>query len=245
MTRFLSLSFLLIPCVSVGQPSALLLNRIPYTQIRDSGAGKPLLDTRSALEAVDPLPEFQIPKQLPAEFSTNPRHREFLALFEQARLHLREDRPDEAARILEEAVLHLPEEINLRVSLADSLYAAGRHADAVREYETVIERVPLHFQSLNNLGWLLATVKDPNIHDPERALDLAVRARLIHPDSHHMWSTLSQALYELGDYTAAEKAITQALQLAQKGGLGTSMIAGYLLHRDRCVLAREATSLLE
>jgi tetratricopeptide (TPR) repeat protein len=223
----------------------LLLNRLPYVPEPTGESRPPMLNSAYALQALEPLPNFNLPQQLPVEFLADAGQRKVITLFTQASERISEGKPEEAIPFLEQAVALNPNEGNLRVSLGDSYYAADRYVDAMREYENVLESSPFHFQCLNNLGWLLATVSDSALRDPQRAMELAERARLIRPNSHHMWSTLSQAQYELGLYPEAEQSIVNALRLAQQNRVPTSVVTGYLLHRDRCVLAREATSLLE
>lgn len=239
----LCLAFL--PLLIHAQQSRALLNRLPYIQERRPDSPPPLLNPASALEILEPLPQLDLPRQLPPEFISDPDQRQLMEWFAEASAQLSEGNADKAIELLEQEVQLRPDDVNIRVSYADSLYAAERYREAQQQYEMVLRDAPFHFQSLNNLGWLLATVSDPGMKDPETALELAGRARLIRPNSHHMWSTLSQATYELGRYSEAEAAIANALRLAQQTGVNARVLAGYVIHRDRCILAREATSLLE
>lgn len=245
MKSFPLLLLLTFSCVVSAQPGPLLLNRLPYIPEQKASARAPMLNPASALAGLEPLPEFGFPQQLPAEFATDAAQRDLVARLTAANQALAEGNSDQAVVLLQQAVERHPEEIVLRVSLADSLYASDRLAEAKAEYEAVIEEIPFHFQGLNNLAWLLATADNPELRDPERSIVLSRRAWLIQPNSHHMWSTLSQAQFELGRYGEAEVSIRNAIQLAQQTGSSYRVITRYLLHRDRCLLAREATSLLE
>lgn len=242
MNRLFSLLLLLCSSLAYAQQSPFLLNRLPY---RTTQTSIPRLDANDALSVLTPLPDFNIPQQLPIEFSSDAKLRESIRLFTQANQQLIEGNSEAATDLIRQALELNPSEIAIQVALADSLYATGLLVEAKQIYTKVLEQVPFHFQSLNNLGWLLATAEDPSIQDPTRALLLAQRARLIRPNSHHVWSTISQAQYELGKYAEAQNAIQNAMQIGQRIGVNVNVFAQYMLQLDRCRLAREATSLLQ
>jgi len=230
--------------VSLAQQSPFLLNRLPYVS-EESSSEKPMLNTASVLSGLEPLPDFNLPQQLPYEFSASAEQKEIIDLLSRASQHLAENNPEQAVTLLRQALELQPEEVNLQVSLADGLYAADQVKEAKNMYENVVEASPLHFQALNNLGWLLTTASDPDLKNPDKALRLASQAKLIRPNSHHVWSTISQVQFDKRNFAEAERSINRAIRLAQRTGVTYRVLAGYLIHRDRCVLAREATSLLE
>jgi len=138
-----------------------------------------------------------------------------------------------------------PDVIPVRVAYADSLFSQKAYTESEAEYRKVLERVPLHFQALNNLAWMYSTSPLPEQQKPETSLVLASRARILLPNSHHVWSTLSMAHFQLGQYPEALRNAQVALQLAERTRANPTTLLTYLLHLDKCRLAVEATSILE
>lgn len=222
-----------------------LLGRLPYRPSEPAVPRNPLLDTRSALQAMDPLPEFDIPRELPAEFRFSEAEQARMDMLREANRHLSEGSPEKAVDIYREFLAIHPDEIQVRVAYADSLFAMDKHKAAERQYLEVLRHYPMHFQALNNLAWMYASVRDPDIHQPERALELARRAKVNFINSHHVWSTLSQAHYELGMYAKGAQSARNAIQLAEQSRASTRILVNYLMQHDKCRVALEATSLLE
>ncbi|WFB35920.1 tetratricopeptide repeat protein [Kiritimatiellota bacterium B12222] len=220
-----------------------ILNQLPYVPERVAPS-EGMLDVQAALQGLDPLPAFGIPQQLPLEFVVSPVRRELIAQSQKANVFMMEGKPEKSVEIFKEILAERPEESGIRVALADSLYAMGNHAEAAVEYRAVLETNPMNFQCLNNLAWLLATTSDLQIKDVDAALEYAQDAKVIQPTSHHLWSTLSQIYYELGRYGEAERAINNALVIAQQSQVNLEVVVSYLVQRDRSALALQATSLL-
>ena len=84
----------------------------------------------------------------------------------------------------------------------------------------LIEEFPENFQLLNNLAWLYATAEDPSIRDGKKAVEIAQKAMILNPTDHHVWSTLSEAYYILGEYEKSYRAITHMASLATSYGKG-------------------------
>ena len=57
-----------------------------------------------------------------------------------------------------------------------ALLEQGRVADTIQQYRRAVEADPTFLTALNNLAWLLATLPDPALRNPEAALQLARRA---------------------------------------------------------------------
>ena len=87
---------------------------------------------------------------------------------------------------------------------------------------SLLEEYPDDFTLLNNLAWVYATADDPTIRNGQKALKLAQEAMLIAPNDYHIWSTLSEAHYVLGDYEKAFRAIEHMSRLAIRYGKGIS-----------------------
>lgn len=146
----------------------------------------------------------------------------------------RAGRRDEAIQLREE-VLALPldkirsedwefREATARRLIADYV-AVGRHAEAVKRHEDLLE---LHESSpdsddrttalhRNNLAWHLATCPDPALRDPARAVSLATQAVELSPTSGTYWNTLGAAQYRAGNCTASLDAFGKSMELRDGG----------------------------
>lgn len=246
MKNFLISSLFLFSLPAMAQaPRESLLSQIPYLPEDSGKVSTAFLNVQDALLALDPLPDFQIPQRLPNEFLLTARGWEMMALSQEANRFLLAGEPEKAVQIFQETLEKWPEELGLRVALADSLYAMGALKEAETAYKTVLESIPMHFQCLNNLAWLYATAKEPGMKNLDAAMELAMKAKVVQPQSHHLWSTLSQIYYDQGKYAEAENAINNALLLAQQSQVNLEVVVSYLIQRDRSMIARQATSLLE
>ncbi len=243
-----SLSLLALFVVShlqAQQAPTSLIAQVPYVEELKGKAPVALLNVPEILQSLEPLPDFEIPQQLPNEFILTDLGRHLMQKSREANEYLLEGQPEKAVMIFTETLEKWPNELGIRVALADSLYAMGSHQAAIREYQAVLEKVPLHFQCLNNLAWLYATTNEPGLRDLESAARLAEVAKVVQPRSHHLWSTLSQIHFENGDYAEAEQAIGNALLIVQQMQVNLEVVVSYLIQRDRCTLALQATSLLD
>ncbi|MEX2607087.1 MAG: tetratricopeptide repeat protein [Kiritimatiellia bacterium] len=242
----LHLLLLAASALTLAQQPQSILNQIPYRpDPSDQPVNIPLLDTNHILLDLEPLPAFEIPAQVPPEFQYTREQQALLRKFQEAHQLLQQGKAESAVEIFKQTLALNPEELNIHVALADSYYAAGAYTKAVEHYQFVLNRDPLHFQSLNNLAWLLSSVDNPELRNLEQARVLGERARLIRPNSHHVWSTLAQVYMHTDKYAEAEQAITNALTIAQQTRVSLKVVVNYLLQRDRARVAHEATSILE
>jgi tetratricopeptide (TPR) repeat protein len=101
-------------------------------------------------------------------------------------------------------------------NLAQLLRHHRRVKEAVRHYEKAAEHQPQPVLALTNLAWVLATCPDASIRDPKRALELATRADQL-AQGHDLLAkrSLAVALAATGDFEAALKAATSALEAAR------------------------------
>ena len=83
---------------------------------------------------------------------------------------------------------------------------------AVDAYDKALYWNPDHADTLNNLAWLLVTMKDTTLHNPERALTLAQNAIQIE-QAPHIWDTLAQCLFVNGRIEEAIEAEEKALAM--------------------------------
>ncbi|MCC5845305.1 MAG: tetratricopeptide repeat protein [Verrucomicrobia bacterium] len=137
-----------------------------------------------------------------------------------------------------------PEHVPSRIALADILYSLGDLPAAEAAYRALLSEYPNHFQALNNLAWMYSTSTDEAFRRPDEARELVRRAMVTAPQSHHVWSTLSQTLFAQGRFEEAAQAAATAVNLAQRGGAATDVLVNYLLQLDRTRAAIQATGLM-
>ncbi len=87
---------------------------------------------------------------------------------------------------------------------------------AVSAYEEAVILDPKIPDAFNNLAWLLATSKNPKVHDPEKALEYARKALAL-KKAPHIWDTLAECLYANGLFADAVEAEHQALFMNPEG----------------------------
>lgn len=98
----------------------------------------------------------------------------------------------EATRPLEQWLQRDPNDLVMRLLLADAYNKAGQHAQAVQQYQSILAAKPEHVASLNNLAWVLHQMKDP------RALDTARKAYELAPNVPAIADTFGWILVETG-----------------------------------------------
>ncbi len=205
-----------------------------------------LFNTRAYVASLPPMPGVnQLPARIPPEFTLDTDELAEWTALKEANALMADGQPEKASDVYRSYLSSHPQAIPVRVAFADSLFAQKSYREAEQEYQAVLENVPLHFQALNNLAWMYSTSPLPEQQQPELALKLAARARTILPNSHHVWSTLSMAHFQLEQYQKALQHATVALQIAERTQAPPSTLLTYLLHLDKCRMAVEATSILE
>ncbi|MBW2472109.1 MAG: M48 family metalloprotease, partial [Deltaproteobacteria bacterium] len=79
--------------------------------------------------------------------------------------------------------------------LGDLKQDIEQDAEALAAYEKSIALEPENPEVLNNLAWLLITAKEPEVLDPERALELAKNAAFLRPAAGYILDTLAAAYW--------------------------------------------------
>jgi Tfp pilus assembly protein PilF len=103
--------------------------------------------------------------------------------------------------------------------LGAALLEQGRTADTILHYRRALETNPRYLQVLNNLAWLLATLPDENLRDPEAALRLAQRAaRQTDHEDPAVLDTLAAAHAANERFARAVRTAQRALALAEARG---------------------------
>jgi tetratricopeptide (TPR) repeat protein len=89
--------------------------------------------------------------------------------------------------------------------------------EAKSAYEHLLAYRPQDARTLNNLAWLYLTTKDPAVHNPQRGLELAMRA--IHQQRSAVYlDTAAEAYFQTGNPEEAVKLEKEAKRQPQKLG---------------------------
>jgi tetratricopeptide (TPR) repeat protein len=130
------------------------------------------------------------------------------ALFIQGKL-------EEATVEYREAVRLEPTNATLRMKLGQTYEKMGRVEDALHTLEAGVEADPGNAAILNHLSWLYATVENPTLRDPAKALAYAQRAVEASGGSDaNILDTLAEAYYVNRDFDAAIETEERALEIA-------------------------------
>ncbi len=98
-------------------------------------------------------------------------------------------------------------------SRGDAYLNIGKHAEAIKDYEAAFKIKPDDSGLLNNFAWVLATSPDDKLRDGKRSVELATKAcELTDFEAAHILSTLAGAYAETGDFDAAVKWSSKAVE---------------------------------
>ena len=125
-----------------------------------------------------------------------------------------------AVRDLRKSLELDPEDPLTHKQISQALKHIGMAKQAITHYRRALELKPDWPEVLNDLAWILATHKDPEIRNGQQALQLALHAcQLENYKVFAVVDTLAAAYAETGKFDQAVKTAKTAMQLAQKGGL--------------------------
>jgi Zn-dependent protease with chaperone function len=116
---------------------------------------------------------------------------------------------------LQQQVLQNPDNISLLQSLATYYQEAGKDKEAIKTYDRILMLDSQQAVALNNLAWLLVTVKEKELRDPPKALPLAQKAVELERTPTFL-DTLAEVYWANGNREKAVETIKEAIQL-QKG----------------------------
>lgn len=103
-----------------------------------------------------------------------------------------------------------PEDTKILMALA-MVYHEQKHYDRAKEiYERVMQKDPQNSWALNNLAWMLATGKEQDFFQPQKALALARKAAALNPDP-MILDTLAEAYFASGRSDTALRIIREVL----------------------------------
>lgn len=117
---------------------------------------------------------------------------------------------DEADARLTQWLKDSPEDVPVRLYVADASLKTGKYKNAIEHYEWLVGKQPDNFLVLNNLAWAYQQTKD------SRALATAERAFKIKPDNAAVVDTLGWMLVEQGNTTRGIELLQKAVSAAPK-----------------------------
>ncbi len=125
--------------------------------------------------------------------------------------------------------------------------SAKSYAKAEEQLQALVADFPEDFKLKNNLAWLYATAEDPSFRNGKKAVKIAQEAMVLAPNDHHIWSTLAEAHYILGDYEKAYEAITHMAKLASRYGqnITKESVESYNEQIRKCKRAWDTQKILE
>ncbi len=119
-----------------------------------------------------------------------------------------QNKPDVAFKLIHSWLEEHPQDITVLLTMAGLYMGMDRPDDARIAYEKVVEIIPRHVFSLNNLAWLN---KD---RDPNQAISYAERAYQLAPGDPQVQDTLGILLLKRGDTTRGAELVRDAAALA-------------------------------
>ncbi|MDQ8187871.1 tetratricopeptide repeat protein [Pelagicoccus sp. SDUM812002] len=128
-----------------------------------------------------------------------------------ARILLAQGKEDEALTQYRAMLDNNPDDIEARMTIATLYERTKRFSLAAEEYEQILKVNDASIQALNNLAYLYSTA----ISNPERAFDLAEKARALSPDNPYLADTFGWILFKRGDYTWAKNVLSDSYRKLQ------------------------------
>jgi serine/threonine protein kinase/tetratricopeptide (TPR) repeat protein len=120
------------------------------------------------------------------------------------------------------------------VPVKDRRVPPEKRAAALREarqklyrllWETCITDAATSAATYHNYAWLMATSFDPELRDPQMAVQMARKAAELEPTRWEVWDVLGTAQYRAGEPKAAVEAFQKAMQIKGEGILPTFFLA--------------------
>ena len=120
--------------------------------------------------------------------------------------------PGLAEEVIQRQLSEDPENVALLLSTAGYYGKLERYSEAIGLYDKVVLIDASDPGTLNNLAWILVTVPDKTLRDPQRAITLAEKAVAIERSA-NILDTLAEAYYVAGLFQKAIETINEAIVL--------------------------------
>lgn len=217
---------------------------------RSAGAQGPVrsaLDERSVLVAWtnDPVPGATVDVAAAASAAAQAREAEIDQAVEDAYKLARGGRMQQAVAAFNAVLQKAPANAKARFGLGTMYIQMEQYTNALGVMEPMMLESPKDYSLKNNVAWLYATAKDSSIRNGKKAVALAQEALVLAPRDFHVWSTLAEGYYVLGQYDRAFRNAEEALRLAQLAGADRPTLADYERQLQKSKRAAEAMSLME
>jgi tetratricopeptide (TPR) repeat protein len=134
-------------------------------------------------------------------------------------VYVRQGKLELAVEQCVEALRLKPDYLTARVSLAHTLLELGRVRPAIEQYYEILKLKPDDPETLNRLGWLLATTEDASIQNSSEAVKFAQRAcELTGFKQAELLDTLAAAYAAAGRFSEAMETAERAVRSAESTG---------------------------
>ena len=161
-------------------------------------------------------PTNALPSSVTNSASTNDR---FSFLMEVTRAYVREGDFLSAASAARRALELRPGDPEALTALSYAYISSKSYRKAEKILKQLASRYPDNGTAFNNLAWIYATSEDAGFRDGKRALSYAHMALVLTPDDYHVWNTLAETYYVLGNYERALRAAEHEVWLIQRNGI--------------------------
>ncbi|MBN1670345.1 MAG: tetratricopeptide repeat protein [Kiritimatiellae bacterium] len=104
-----------------------------------------------------------------------------------------------------------------RHRLAETLMRTEEYPEALALLEPLLPETPDDPLLLNNLAWIHAAARQPQVREPRKAIAYARQALLYQPWTLRIWHTLGEAYLAAGDWGKAYRIAHEGLRAARLG----------------------------
>ena len=216
----------------------------PATAQQGTAAARPSLDGRSVLVAWtnEPVPGATADV---AQTESEARKVELDQAVEEAYALARAGRMQQAVSAFNAVIEKSPGHPKARFGLGTVYIQLEQYTNALGVLEPMMQEAPQDYSLKNNVAWMYATAKDASVRDGKKAVALAQEAMILAPRDFHVWSTLAEGYYVLGQYDRAFRSAEEALRLAQLAGADRPTLVDYERQVQKSRRAAEAMSVME
>ena len=208
------------------------------------GAVRPALDERSVLVAWTNEPAPGATTDVAAAAS-EAREAELDQAVDDAYKLARGGHMQQAVEAFNAVLRKSPANAKARFGLGTMYIQLEQYTNALAVLEPMMLELPKDYSLKNNVAWMYATAKDVSVRNGKKAVALAQDALVLAPRDFHVWSTLAEGYYVLGQYDRALRSAEEALRLAQLAGADRPTMVDYERQVQKSSRAAEAMSLME